>query len=1087
MKNDIHVLNWKNITQNTCTKPQQSTNKGILFEDLIEKLLAAMFPKETWRRTIKSHDGKKDFVYPYEETLPEQKWAECKNYSSNLSINVIAPTLIMGTIEKIESIFFFSYSPLNDNAIEGLLRYSEVSKRNVEIFDGNVLESLICKYHNLNSIGDFFPNTDFQKAYAALNRKKFRIIKIYKDINGNKLSPLHLFELGESFYISVIIQNLTYEQNNYTIHIESNKKNLLQCDISKHCSSLPFAGFEEYSVQCQTLEPGNVNCKIIVQNPQVIFKSIKKVRIIDEPYLFWTGKNAFEALKQCEQHLSSYNKIPLLISAQSGMGKSTLINILSQEKNILAKYRTLKIDLNLTRNCCVKNLFSLLTGLHNNDEIPKDQVIDCNNTYYFLLGNYAESAKMIADTIFKFYDYSYPYLFIMDDIQKIDRSYITLLHELNEKSKSQNKPIYYIFTLNESVCSIETLFSRLRWNLKEKNRKCVIVNLKKFEKNDVISFLKHKFGLQKIDNYFVNFNREISPLELHSLCITLKSERIIAPIPNSKTYQIVDLFKFKERICYICYSDISLKNICESMEKGDIPEYILKYLYLADKINSQLLYTYPDIIKHLISLGILKEIDGQIEFCHAELRKQIGEKFVFSEEDYADIYASSGTDAITKALCALNQIGRIRNSISFLREFFCSNFEIQKKNHRFEICSLIFKNLNQITKYGLTSQALNFVKNNYSSLNIEQGHSKFWSFLKQIADSALISNWDTDEESVENMSFFIKKFFDRSLSTYNYQNCMEYYEKFKNIFCQITNISDSRRFFWLSHYANRVAIALDRASAPLSIESDKISEMYAQSKKYCENAGSDPELLLQITVDDFNRHYIYKHNLSLNIVQSTYKRLREIKETFHNESIFLEYHLLLLKYLNFKMCDEARSEVDYFELRTQIVNARKKCVSAFYIFKLYILEIYILIDIRSFEDASAILNETFEHVYKREMKSYIYKLTYIKAYILEIQNTSKTEHALNPQIILAFDQIIDQHKNAPNALLREIFLIVRLARSIEEHKISCIKLLPSSMCKENRNLMQKICKYIKGEQVEKTELFNMPSYFIFNNISFPNI
>ena len=121
------------------------------------------------------------------------------------------------------------------------------------------------------------------------------------------------------------------------------------------------------------------------------------------------------------------------------------------------------------------------------------------------------------------------------------------------------------------------------------------------------------------------------------------------------------------------------------------------------------------------------------------------------------------------------------------------------------------------------------------------------------------------------------------------------------------------------------------------------------------------------------------------------------------------------------------------------------------------------------------------------MKSYIYKLTYIKAYILEIQNTSKTEHALNPQIILAFDQIIDQHKNAPNALLREIFLIVRLARSIEEHKISCIKLLPSYMCKENRNLMQKICKYIKGEQVEKTELFNMPSYFIFNNISFPNI
>lgn len=96
------------ITQNTSEQSNNKTvNKGILFEDLIEKLLTAMFPKEIWRRTIESHDGKRDFVYPYEENLPDQKWAECKNYSSNLSLNIIAPTLIMGTIENIQSIFSF--------------------------------------------------------------------------------------------------------------------------------------------------------------------------------------------------------------------------------------------------------------------------------------------------------------------------------------------------------------------------------------------------------------------------------------------------------------------------------------------------------------------------------------------------------------------------------------------------------------------------------------------------------------------------------------------------------------------------------------------------------------------------------------------------------------------------------------------------------------------------------------------------------------------------------------------------------------------------------------------------------------------
>ena len=91
-KQDIHVLNWERITQNintssgtnkTTNKTDRMINKGILFEDLIEKLLVAMFPNEKWRRTIESHDGKRDFVYPKEESFPDQKWAECKNYSNN--------------------------------------------------------------------------------------------------------------------------------------------------------------------------------------------------------------------------------------------------------------------------------------------------------------------------------------------------------------------------------------------------------------------------------------------------------------------------------------------------------------------------------------------------------------------------------------------------------------------------------------------------------------------------------------------------------------------------------------------------------------------------------------------------------------------------------------------------------------------------------------------------------------------------------------------------------------------------------------------------------------------------------------------
>lgn len=1088
-KTDIHVLNWGKIAQNTSAQLDCSVNKGILFEDLIEKLLAAMFPKEVWRRTTESHDGKRDFVYPYEESLPDQKWAECKNYSSNLSLNVIAPTLIMGTIEKIESIFFFSYSPLNDNAIEGILRYSETSRRKVEVFDGNVLESLICKYHNLNGIADFFPDTDFQKAYMALKNKKLRIIKMFKDINGNKLSPLHLFELGESFYINIIVQNLTHEQENYQVFIKNSRENLLTCDISRQHYTLPFSGLGEYSIQCQTLNPGNLDCKIkiIVQDTKKPFEITKKIKIIDEPYLFWTGEKAFNTLSRCERHLVSYKRLPLLIVAESGMGKSTLINILSQEQIVREKYKLLKINLNLTRNCCIKNLFSLLVGLHENEETPRDQETDDNKAFSFLMGNYAENAEMISETIMKFYDYSHPYLFVIDDIQRIDRAYITLFHELNERSEKEAKPIYYVLALNEDKCSIEALFSRLNWDIKAKKHICEIVNLAKFGKRDIISFLKHKLGLEKIDNYFENFNKEIRPIEMHNFCTNLKNERIVVSAPDSKVYQIINPFKFEEKVQYIHYANISLKDICESLGKGDIPEYILKYLYLTDNINSKLRSTYDDIIDELITLGILKEADGLVVFYHDELRNQVREKFVFYEEDYADIYTDNNTDATAKALCALKQIGRIRNSILFLREFFHSNYEIQKRNHRFEICWLIFENLNQLTENRLTADALYFVKKNFALLNAEQGHSAFLRLLKQIVDSALISTWDTDNKSVEYMAYFIKKFFDRSLSTYNYQYCSEYFEKFEKIFCDITHISDSRRCFWLSHYANRAAIALDRTSIPLSEEPDKVSKMYAQSERYCIDAGSDKELLIQIIVDNFNRHYIYRHSLTFDIVQNTYDRLFEISQTNFEGSMLLDYHLLLLEYLKFKMGNDPKSELDYLDLNERVENTRKKCLSSFYILKLYMLGIYILIDIGHFSDADAILNQAFKFAHKKEMRSYIYKLTYIKAHILIFQNDPSMEFESYQQIFLTFEQMMEQRKDAPNDLMREIFLIVTLVRFIEKHDFNCIQMLPPSLCDESKNLIQEIGKYTRGEYVEKKDLFDMSSYFIFNNISFPNI
>ena len=118
---EIRKLDWSLFTSDN--QLGGGVNKGIALEDLVEQLIKAMFPNEKWRRTQKSYDEKRDFVYPQDETFPDQKWAECKNYNENLSINTIAPTLVMGAINQIQHIYIFSYSKLNDNAIEGILRY----------------------------------------------------------------------------------------------------------------------------------------------------------------------------------------------------------------------------------------------------------------------------------------------------------------------------------------------------------------------------------------------------------------------------------------------------------------------------------------------------------------------------------------------------------------------------------------------------------------------------------------------------------------------------------------------------------------------------------------------------------------------------------------------------------------------------------------------------------------------------------------------------------------------------------------------------------------------------------------------------
>lgn len=1084
-KNDIHVLNWGRIVENCWTEQVNlngvwAKNKGIQFESVIEKLLLSMFPEEVWKRTKESHDGKRDFVYPADTFLKEQKWAECKNYTSNLSINIISPTLIMGAIDNIKSIYFFSYSPLNDTAIENLLCFSEMEKLDIRVYDGNFLENLICIHHQ-NGLKEFFPDTNFKEACAILEKTQFRIIRALYDLNGNKIPSTHRFELGESFYIRVIIQNLTMKPLNCIISFCAKNPHVLRCGTPESVMQLSAGEIEKYSILCEAVNPGKTSYTIQLLVNKKIRKMAGQIAVMDEPYLAWSGKNALNAQKEGCQHLMEKDMRPLCIVGESGTGKSTLTEILLQEEPIQKSYKVLKICLTLTRNNCMRSLFSQIFGMYGKELTPKEQKMDDEAVLSLLANNYAESADMIAQTVMKFYNPERPYLFVIDDVQKISRPYISLFQKLDALSYEKNCTIHYLLTLNEEEMSLNELCSLLNWDIAGSKREYKIIKTTKFKREDVLSYMKTRYGLEDIDQYFDDFEKEISPLVLHSFCSGLKNEHVIAQIPEKRNYQVIDPFRFSDGIKQVFLVETMTRKIEVLLNKGGQEEFLLKYLYIVGTFSQEMEAKYNIILQDLIDEGILRDNDGAIAFYHDKIKEEIGKKIKFTEEDYADIFADSNTNAVAKAICALEQIGRLREGTAFLKSFFTLINNIETAEQRYYICKRIFDHMDELNQIGLSSDALQFVKLQFNALRDEQGHKAFYRFLNDIADSALSTTWDIDEQCTETMAYFIKKFFDRALSTYNHQNCLNYFNKYKEIFGSLKHMTNARKNFWLSYYANRVAIALDRESLPLVEEPPVVTELYELSESYSKSADDRDQLILQMAVDNFNRHYVYRHNLSEDNIKAFYETLVNFKKKLP-DSMVLDYHLLLSEYLQ-------HLEVipDLHDFLHRVQNAIQRSDSAFYTLKLYMLEIVTLIHLHSWTEAMKCLSQANEFAYKKEMRSYVYKLTYIKTHLILFEGGDICSIKVYQQAVLTLEQMINAYGNMTQNLKREIFLLVRLMQIITNQKVDSINNIISHYSPDNQKLLHAIYEYVQGKFSEQCDLFNMQSFFVIEGINFPII
>lgn len=1080
MSNDYHVLNWNQIINNS--------DKGIIFENLVEKLIESMFPNETWRRTQKSHDGKRDFVFPADEYLPDEKWAECKNYIDKLSINVIAPTLVMGALDNVKCIYVFSYSELNSNAIISILRYCETLKTKVKIFDGNLLENLICKYHNTNGIGDFFQNTNFTKAKETLNNTLINVVNTCKDLRDHTIDSNHEFQTGEPFYISTIIRNLSLNTIKCGISFSSKSKNILINGTSNIIDSLEFGEIKEYKIYCHTLKNGSSNISINVKANFINGNTIennynKSINVVEEPHLFLSGNSALNSLKSITNYLLNYEKKPIIMSSKSGAGKSTIIESISQHKQIQEKYTIVNISLDYLRTHCVKDIFYQIVKVQNEKEISETQNDESSEILSVFLNDYAKSASDIANNIMCLYDKKKPYLFIIDDIQKINRSYIDVLYELNSISNNENKPIYYLLSLNLDLLSFDDLLKRLNWDSNYIDVAYRHIKINYFDKKDIINFYKLKYGITDIENLFSEFEHEISPLELQSFTIGMKNKGIISYNPITLEYSITDKVDFEKRINEILYSQMAIDSLCSVYENSGIPEYLLKNLWLNGELSLKEWNNYKDIVSELIKNKIIKEDNGSIVFKHDKILSSIKKRLVFTDDDYVDIFYNKQTNLNAKMICAINGLDYIFDSPQFIKNYFNNSYLI-KSNQLLDLCICIFENLNKFEKYNLTASALNFVCDNLKVLSYELPQMEYYKFMCFIINTIKTIEWDTNESCVESISYLIKKYFDRKLSTNNYNDCYDEYLSFNEIYSNISNISSKRKHYWLSHFSNRAAVALDKTSNPFFEEPKLINELYELSKSHCRQADNDIDLLLQINIDDFYRSYSYRHNLSIDIINNCLNELEELNTKNVDRQTCLDYHILLLQYLQLIM-NYSNDEMQLRKLIESTRIIRNQSKSLFYSIKLYQLEIYILINLKNLSEANNVLDEALEFAYKRGMRTIIYKFTYIKSILLGLNDSIDKKEYQNT-IILAFEQFMDIKGDDKNKINHEIYLVYELlciinsfsTNYISKYIEKCEDDISEFLISINNNINNSLCN---------SESKSIKSSFNFYGVAFPLI
>lgn len=304
---DVYLLDHLEEIKKNMRDIPEAPNKGIQFEVLVERLLNQIFYEEEllFQSTKLSHDGNKDFWAI--DTANKVWWAECKNYTPNIALTQLAPTLVMAEINQVCHLMFFSYSPLNTNLKKRIAQYSYKYNKEIFLYDDEALEQLIFSYddkilHEKYSFVAYEPSQQLETIF--FNELNSSIIN-HKNYDENY--EINELNVGSIYDINVILINRNHNTElKAKVTIADNESNLY-FDFLNNDLNMPLEEWEDEL----TLKPN----QILLVKYSVLAKKESKEVTLPQILVTYEENGEFRQKKSVKnkKYICNWNKKVVLI------------------------------------------------------------------------------------------------------------------------------------------------------------------------------------------------------------------------------------------------------------------------------------------------------------------------------------------------------------------------------------------------------------------------------------------------------------------------------------------------------------------------------------------------------------------------------------------------------------------------------------------------------------------------------------------------------------------------------------------------------------------------------------------------------